>query len=149
MTGLFKEERAMYETIYDGGGIGAVMWLIILAAYLYFAYAQFKIAQKTGHSGNAWWAFIPILNTVLLTQMAGRPMYWFFFCLIPFINIIIFAVLWIDVAKACSQPPVWGFLTILPFINFVSIGVLAFSGPTRPSHFPPEKPVSRQPTQVG
>ena len=138
----------MYETTYDGGGIGAVMWLIILAAYLYFAYALFKIAQKTGHSGNAWWAFIPILNTFLLIQMAGRPWYWFLLCLVPLVNVIIFAVLWIDVAKACSQPPVWGFLTILPFINFVSIGVLAFSGPQRLSQFPPEKPVPRQPTQV-
>ncbi len=139
----------MYETTYDGGGIGAVMWLVILVAYLYFAYAQFKIAQKTGQSQNAWWAFIPILNTLLLVKMANRPWYWFLFCLVPLVNIIILAVMWIDVAKLCSQPLVWGFLTILPFINFVSIGVLAFSGPPSPSHFPPEKPVSRQPTQVG
>lgn len=138
----------MYETTHDGSGIGAVMWLIILAAYLYFAYAQFKIAQKTGHSGNAWWAFIPILNFFLLVQMANKPWYWFLFSLVPFINIIILAVLWIDVAKACNQSPVWGFLTILPFINFISIGVLAFSGPPRPNQFPPEKPVPRQPERV-
>jgi len=139
----------MYETTYDGGGFGAVMWLIILAAYLYFAYAQFKVAQKTGHSESAWWAFIPFLNTFLLIKMANKPMYWFLFCLVPVVNIYIFAVLWIDVAKACSQPAVWGFLTILPFINFVSIAVLAFSNPPRPSHFPPEKSTPRQPTKVG
>ena len=139
----------MYETIYDGGGIGAVMWLIILAAYLYFAYAQFKIAQKIGHRDSAWWAFIPILNTVLLVKMAAKPLYWFLFCLIPFINIIICAVLWIDVATACSQSPVWGFLTILPFINFISIGVLAFSGPQHPEQFLATKPVQRKPERVG
>jgi hypothetical protein len=149
MTGLFKEEWVMYGTTYDGGGFGAVTWLIILAVYLYFAYAQFKIAQKTGHSGNAWWSFIPILNIFLLVQMANKPWYWFLFCLVPFINIIILAVLWIDVAKACSQSPVWGFLTILPFINFISIGVLAFSGTQHPSQFPPTKPAPRQPERVG
>lgn len=138
----------MYETTYDGSGIGAVMWLIILAAYLYFAYAQFKIAQKIGYRNSAWWAFIPILNIVLLIKMAGRPMYWFLFCLIPIVNIIIFAVMWIDVAKACSQPPFWGFLTILPFINFVSIGVLAFTGPQLTKQFPAE-PAPRQPERVG
>ncbi len=138
----------MNETTYDGSGIGAVMWLIILAAYLYFTYAQFKIAQKTGHSGNAWWAFIPILNTILLIKMAGRPMWWFFLCLIPIVNVIVFVVMWINVAKACNQSPVWGFLTILPFINFISIGVLAFSGPKSPQQFP-TKPVPRQPERVG
>jgi hypothetical protein len=139
----------MYETTYDGGGIGIVMWLVILALYLYFAYAMFKIAQKTGQSKSAWWAFIPILNTFLMIKMAGRPMYWFIFCLIPIVNVIIFAVLWIDIAKACSQSPVWGFLTILPFINFVSLGVLAFSGQSYPKHFPPaDKPSPRQPERV-
>lgn len=139
----------MHEASYNGGGIGAVTWLVILAAYLYFAYALFKIAQKTGYSGNAWWAFIPILNTLLLVKMAGRPLYWFLFCLVPFVNIIIFAVLWIDVAKACSQSPVWGFLTILPFINFISIGILAFSAMVPPSQFPPSKTGPREPQRVG
>ena len=139
----------MYETTYDGGGIGAIMWLIILAVYLYFCYAQFKIAQKVGFGNSAWWAFIPILNTFLLIKMANRPLYWFIFCLIPFVNVIIFAVLWIDVAKACSQSPVWGFLTILPFVNLISIGVLAFSGSQPPTHFPPTKPPTRQPERVG
>lgn len=123
------------------------MWLIILAAYLYFAYTQFKIAQKIGYRNSAWWAFIPILNIVLLVKMANRPMYWFWFCLIPVVNVIVLAVMWIDVAKACNQSPVWGFLTILPFINFVSIGVLAFSGSQQTKEFSTE-PTPRQPEKV-
>ncbi|MFQ6115928.1 MAG: hypothetical protein ACE5NG_17850 [bacterium] len=81
--------------------------------------------------------------------MAGKPWYWFIFCLIPFVNVIVFAILWINVAKACCQSPVWGFLTILPFINFISIGVLAFTGSPRPTQFPSTKPPSRQPERVG
>jgi hypothetical protein len=138
----------MYETTYDGGGFGLAMWLVLFGAYLYFAYAIYKIAQKTGHSSNAWWGFIPILNVFLLVKMTKRPMYWFLLCLVPFVNIVIFAILWIDIAKACSQPPIWGFLTILPLINFVSVGVLAFSPPPS-THFPTEKPAPREPAQVG
>ncbi len=138
----------MYETT-QGGGIGAITWLIILAIYLYFAYCQFKIAQKVGQNSTAWWAFIPVLNIFQWIQLAGRPWYWFIFCLIPFVNIIIMAVLWIDVARACNQSPLLGILMILPFLNLIALGVLAFTGSPKPMPSPTTKQPSRQPERVG
>ncbi|HWR82591.1 MAG TPA: DUF5684 domain-containing protein [Candidatus Deferrimicrobium sp.] len=139
----------MYETTSSAGGWAATTWIIILAVYLYFAFTLYKIACKTGYAQNAWWGFIPILNLFLLVKMAGRPMYWFLFLLIPFLNLIMYAVLWIDVAKACRQSPVWGFLCILPIINLISMGVIAFSGSTPQLSYPTEKPAPRQPSRVG
>ncbi|MEW5993205.1 MAG: DUF5684 domain-containing protein [Candidatus Zixiibacteriota bacterium] len=141
----------MYESTY-GGGFGAyeaAVWLFWLAVYFYWAFAQYKIAMKTGHDNNAWWAFIPILNIYQWTELAGRPWYWFVLCLVPFVNLVFIAWLWVDIAKYCGQPTIWGVLFLIPPISLISLGVLGFSSPPKPSVFPSEKPAPRQPTQVG
>jgi len=127
--------------MYDGGStvtttsspgiFGAIFWLIFIAAYLYFAYMQYKIAIKCGYKESAWWSFIPIMNTILLIKMAGKPIWWFFLLLVPLVNVILFFVLWIAVAKNIGQPAVWGFCVGLPLINFIAIAILAYSGPNR------------------
>ncbi len=65
-------------------------WFVFLALYLYFSFMMYKMAQKTGQADNAWFAFIPILNTVLLVQMAEKPLYWLLFLFIPIVNVFIF-----------------------------------------------------------
>ncbi len=141
----------MYESSYDGGfgAFGAAIWLFYVAVYFYWAYAQYKIAQKTGYNSTAWWAFIPILNVFQWTQLAGRPWYWFVLCLVPFVNIIFMVWLWVDIAKKCGQSPIWGVLILIPLLNLISLGVLGFASAARPSQFAAEKPAPRQPTQVG
>lgn len=130
--------------------IGLFAWLFIFALYFYFAYSQFKIAQKCGQSDSAWWSFVPILNTVLLIKMANRPMWWFFALLVPLVNIVLFAMLWIDVAKSVGKAGFWGFCVLLPFINFVAIGIMAYGSDAAPSSFPPEESSKpRQPESVG
>jgi Ca2+/Na+ antiporter len=138
----------MYETT-NAGGFSTVAWLIFFVAYFYFTFAQFKIAQKLRHQ-YTWFAFIPLLNTFQLVQLARKPLWWFVLCLIPFINIICFAILWIDVAKYVSHPPILGFLTIIPPICFVTIGILAFSqGKKYPERLPEQVPVKpREPEKV-
>ncbi len=139
----------MYEAS-SAGGFDTVFWLGFLAAYLYFTFAQFKIAQKLRYE-NAWFAFIPLLNTIQLIQMAQKPLWWFLLCLIPFINIVCFAILWINVAKYVGHAPILGFLTIIPVVNFITIGVLGFShGKQYPSQYPPqERTKPRHPEKVG
>jgi len=148
----------MVEEYYVGdpgmGGtlLGAFGWIVIAALYLYFSFMHYKIAQKTGQADNAWWAFVPILNTVLLIQMAEKPMWWFLLLLVPIVNVFAFFALWMSVAKQCGQSPVWGFFVLIPLINFVAVFVLAFN--SRPYEYPeaPTAPPSQQPRtpqQVG
>jgi uncharacterized membrane protein YhaH (DUF805 family) len=114
------------------------------------SYAQFKLAQKVGCSNNAWWSFIPILNSLLLLQMARKPMWWFLLMLVPLVNIVIFAILWIDVAKAVGKSGFLGFCTLVPVVNLVTVGILAFTGSdNREGPFPPKSPSQpRQPQSV-
>jgi hypothetical protein len=126
----------MYEPADGGAGFGAVFFLIMLAVYFYFAFTQYKIAQKVGCADKAWWSFVPVLNTFLLIQMAGKDWFWFLFCLIPLVNLIAFAILWMEVAKASGSSSIWGLLVLVPFLNFVAMGVMAFAGSTGASSFP-------------
>lgn len=140
----------MYEA-QSGADAGMGMWglLIIVGIYAYFAITMAKMACKTGQSQNAWWAWVPILNTFLLFKMAGKPMWWFLLCLIPLVNIVVFAMLWMEVAKRCGQAPVWGVMVLIPFINFIALGIMAFSASDNrmAPMAPGEQP--RQPMNVG
>jgi signal peptidase I len=139
----------MYDPGYDGGGMGAVGWLLILGIYFYLTYSQYKIAQKVGCADRAWWAFIPIANTFLLIKMANKESWWFVLCLVPLVNIICFAILWMETAKAAGHSPLWGFLVLVPFLNFVAIGVMAFSGYSSDVAMPMSGQIEkREPTQV-
>ena len=125
----------MYESA-NGNAFGMAFFILAIAFYFYFAVAQYKIAQKVHHS-NAWWAFIPILNMFQLVQMAGKEWYWLLFLLVPVVNIVVLAILWAETARACYKSWVWGVLNIFPLVNIVSMGVMAFTSPSTPSHFPP------------
>jgi hypothetical protein len=137
----------------SGPGIMATAyaWFAIFAIYIYFAFMMYKIAQKTGHSPIAWWAFIPILNTFLLIKMAHKPLWWFVLLLVPFVNIIAFFVLWMSVAKVVGQSQLWGFLAMIPILNFVALFVLAYN--SRPVEYPKfseeTEPKPKTPQQVG
>lgn len=126
-------------------------WFAIIAIWLYFSFMMYKIAQKSGQGKNAWWAFIPILNTFLLIKMAGKPLWWFVLLLVPFVNVITFFILWMSVAKIISQSQIWGFLVMIPILNFVAMFVLAYN--SRPYEYPSvsEQPASepKTPQQVG
>ena len=142
----------MYEAGYDGGmgsvgaGLGAFFWIILVALYLYFAFTQYKIAHKCGCHDSAWWAWVPIMNTFLLIKMAQKEWWWFVLCLVPIVNIVVFAMLWIQVAKLAGHAPIWGVLVLLPVINFVAIGVMAFTG-EHPGAIPPSDHKPKRETQ--
>lgn len=129
---------------------GAMFWMFIIAAYLFFAYTQYRIAQKAG-CNNAWWAFIPIMNMILLTQTANKPAWWFAFMLVPIANIFVLGYLWAETAKNINHPAFWGWMMLVPVMNIVSPIVLAFSGSPSGSggHSSAPSTASRQPEHVG
>lgn len=118
---------------------------VIIGLYLYFTICWYSIARKTGHP-SPWWAFIPFLNMYQWVEMAHKPWYWFVFMFIPFLNIVAYAVVWYEIAKARAKAPVWGIFMILPFLNLLAVLVMAIGGPYPTSVHPHEekKPVREQ-----
>jgi hypothetical protein len=108
-------------------GFFGVIFIIALTFYIYLAVCLMKIAKKT-NTPNAWFAWIPILNVILMLQIAKKPMWWLFPFFIPFVNIIFSILVWMEIARAVGKPEWWGILMIIPFVNLVVPGYLAFSG---------------------
>jgi len=132
----------MYESGYSDAS-GGMMLFVWLALYLYFAFTQYKIAQKVGHQAP-WWAWIPIVNIFQQIQMAGKQWYWFFLYLIPVVNIFAIAAIWVWIAQNCRKSAIWGILAILPFLNLIAWGYLAFSG-SEPAPQPQPAPKEHEP----
>lgn len=107
---------------------GMLLFLLVFAAvaYVYTSLALQTIAQKT-NTENPWLAWIPIINIVLMLNIAKKPVWWILLLLIPVVNIVIAVIIWMAIAEARNKPNWWGILAIVPFVNLIVPGYLAWS----------------------
>ncbi|WHF52028.1 DUF5684 domain-containing protein [Chryseobacterium gotjawalense] len=117
-----------YDGMNSGDVAGAMamglgMLIFYLFVYLFFSFCLYKIFQKAGRE-DAWAAFIPIYNTIVLLDIVKKPIWWFIMLLIPLLNII-FGIMMADrLSKFFGKDTLMTvLLVILPFIGFP---VLAF-----------------------
>lgn len=108
------------------GGVFIFMLIFALAVYIFYAICLMKIARKT-NTPNAWFAWIPILNIILMIQVAKKPLWWIILFLVPIANIVVTILVWMAIAKAVNKPDWLGVLMIVPVANFVIPAYLAFS----------------------
>ena len=97
-----------------------------LALYAWAALCLHIIARRT-YTPDAWLAWIPVFNLYLMCKVARRPGWWFLLFLVPLVNIVVFALIWMDMAEARRQSSWLGILMLVPVANLVVIGVLAFA----------------------
>jgi hypothetical protein len=71
----------------------AFIWLLYIAVYFLFAGAFFNLAKKAGFHGIAWFAFIPILSSILQLRLIQKSGWWVLMYLVPIVNIV-FAIIW-------------------------------------------------------
>ncbi len=104
-----------------GGAVGAIILLVQLAIGIFMIAALWKVFTKAGKPG--WGILVPIYNAILLLQIAGRPAWWIILCFIPAVNIIIFILVYIDIAKNFGKGAGFGIgLLLLPIIFFPILG---------------------------
>lgn len=108
------------------GAVMVVAIVISLAFYAYFAYSLQVIAKKT-NTVNAWWGWVPILQVILMLNVAKKPVWWILLLFIPLVNIVIGIIVWMAIAEARGKPNWWGILLIVPVVGFIVPGYLAFS----------------------
>lgn len=110
------------------GGMFLLVLILVLVLYVVMAISLMKIAKRT-NTENAWFAWIPILNLILMLQIAQRPMWWLIFFLVPILNIagiVLQFIIWVDIAKRLGKSAVFGVLAAL--IPIIFMPYLAFSG---------------------
>ena len=105
-----------------GGTANMFMAIVCLTLCLFTVIGMALTFAKAGQP--SWGALIPIYNVVLLLQIAGRPVWWIFLFLIPVVNVVIMAVVSVDIATAFGKGP--GFGLGLAFLSFLFFPILAF-----------------------
>ena len=108
-------------------GVAMLFYFVVFALiYIFVALALQTIAQKT-NTPDSWFAWIPILNTILILNIAKKPLWWIVLLLIPIVNIVVAVIVWMAVAEARQKPSWWGILTVIPLFNLIAIAYLAWA----------------------
>jgi len=103
--------------------------------YLFVSYCIYLIAQKF-ETIDKWRSWIPIINLLVICEIVERPGYYVLLMFIPFINIFIWAELWMDIAGGLGRDRRLGILAIIPILNFIVMGYLAISDQPSDWHRP-------------
>ena len=98
------------------------------AFYIFMAFCMAKMATKLGMSfgGSFVMALIPLLNVILLLQMANKPLWWVLLFFVPLVNLVISVVMWMAIAERRGKPGWWGVVMLLPGVNLIFFLMLAF-----------------------
>ena len=112
--------------------LGAFAAFLFAAVYVYASLALMTIAKKN-KAKNTWFAWIPIANYYLITQIANVSGLWTFALILVFIRGIGGLALWgitiwlfWRIAKKMKFPAWISLLMIVPFVNLVVLGILAW-----------------------
>ena len=115
--GMNSGDPATYFAIMGGALI------ISLIFYVIFSFCVYKIFKKAGRE-DAWAAFIPIYNTIVMVDIIKKPIWWFIMLLIPFVNFI-FGIMMADrLAKFFGKDTLM--TVVLVLFPYIGLPVLAF-----------------------
>lgn len=107
-------------------GAGFLFLLLLgVAVYAYTAICFMKIAEKT-NTENGWWAWIPILNVLLMLAIARKPMWWIILLLVPLVNIVIAILVIVGICQARGKSGLLAIGFLIPLVNLIVLGYLAF-----------------------
>ncbi len=108
------------------GAMLLFIFVIFVVLYVYMSLALQTIAKKT-NTENAWLAWIPIVNIILMLNIAKKPLWWIILFLIPLVNIVIGIIVWMAIAEARGKPSWWGIILIVPIVGLIVPGYLAWA----------------------
>lgn len=136
MLELLAQSSSDYSTYYtttttevDKGTVAGIMaavaayFLFIIVFTVLAVIAMWKVFEKAGKPG--WAAIVPIYNTIILLEVVGRPIWWIVLMFIPFVNIVVWLLIALDLAKAFGKSSTFGIFGLFIF-NIVGMLMLAF-----------------------
>jgi hypothetical protein len=99
----------------------AGMVFLVMTTFFMLA-TMWRLFEKAGYSG--WASLVPIYNAYVMLEIAGKPGWWLFLMIIPFVNFIVAIMVPFGVAEMFGKS--WGFglgLLLLPWLFYP---ILAF-----------------------
>ncbi|GAA3615654.1 signal peptidase I [Flavivirga amylovorans] len=92
-------------------------WFIfILIIQVIHGLGTWKLYTKAGH--QAWKAFVPVYNGIVLLKIISRPWWWIILLFLPIVNLIMFPVVWVETARSFGKN--------MPVDTFLAIATLGF-----------------------
>jgi hypothetical protein len=119
---ILLQQEPSPEQLAAAGTAATIFMVVYLAVILLIVASMWKIFVKAGKPG--WAAIVPIYNLIVLLEIAGKPVWWFLLMLIPFVNIVILAMVCISLAKNFGKGA--GFGIGLLFLSPIFYPMLAF-----------------------
>lgn len=118
----------LIATVFAGGFI--LVWSAIgLASYVYSALALMKIGKGLGYQ-SSWYAWIPILNMVMLFNLGNQNPWLILLMLIPGIGALILGILTIialaNIAEKRGYDKVIALISLIPLGAYVLLYLLAW-----------------------
>lgn len=100
-------------------GLGMLLFnLLVVVGVLVGMWKVFVKANKPG-----WAALVPIYNLLVLAEVGGKPSWWAILLFVPLVNLIVFVVICMGVAKNFGKNELYGIgLALLGFIFFPLLG---------------------------
>ena len=115
----------------SGAGIGIGVGVVIYVAVIVFEIAAlWHVFVKGGRPG--WAAIIPFYNYYVLLKVVGRPGWWLILYFIPIINIVVWLIVAIDLAKSFGKGTGYGvgvFFLAFVFVPILGFGSARYVGP--------------------
>ncbi|HRX56462.1 MAG TPA: DUF5684 domain-containing protein [Verrucomicrobiales bacterium] len=110
-----------------GGLLGVILYFGIIILIIA---SMWKIFTKAGKPG--WAAIVPIYNIIVMLEIVGRPAWWVVLFLIPFVNVIMAFIVFVDLAKSFGKDVAYAlgliFLGII-FLPMLGFGSATYRGP--------------------
>ncbi|OEK07319.1 signal peptidase I [Flavivirga aquatica] len=79
-----------------------MQWFIfILIIQIIHGLGTWKLYIKAGR--QAWEAFIPLYNGIILMKIINRPWWWVILLFLPIVNLIMFPVIWVETARSFGK----------------------------------------------
>lgn len=76
-------------------------FLFILIIQVIHGLGTWKLYVKAGR--QAWEAFIPVYNGIVLMKIINRPLWWVILLFLPIVNLIMFPVVWVETARSFGK----------------------------------------------
>jgi len=106
--------------------VSGFAWFIYFVFIAAVIVGWWVIFTKAGEAG--WKSIIPIYNVIVLLKIVGREWWWVLLMLIPVVNLIVWIIVALDLAKSFGRGT--GFGIGLAFLSPIFSLILAFGSDT-------------------
>ncbi|MCD4697129.1 MAG: signal peptidase I [Bacteroidales bacterium] len=101
--------------------LGLIIFLPV--SFTIIALFVWPIFEKAGVPG--WKTAVPFYNLYIWLQIINKPLWWYIFIIIPFINVFMIMLMIVELVKCFNKHSLWeqGLAVILPFFYLPYLGI--------------------------